>query len=82
MNLYAEVALLVLDEIGRQFDTETEKNYMFELINERYNRHKQTMLVSNLDTAEFKALVGTAITDRLKEGGGKVVVFNWPSLRY
>ena len=81
LDAYADVPLLVLDEVGRQFDTENERNYLFELINERYNRHRQTALLSNLDGEEFRAFMGPAVMDRLAEGSRGALVFNWPSLR-
>lgn len=86
---YSNVGLLVIDDIGRQFDTEAEKLYLFDLINERYNKRKPTLFTTNMavthqdpkETPEFQKYVGEAIMDRLRQGGGKFVTFNWPSLR-
>lgn len=73
--------LLILDEVGVQFGSETEKLYLFEIINGRYERMKPTLLISNLSVTELGAFIGDRVMDRLREGGGKVVVFDWVSHR-
>lgn len=86
---YSNVGLLVIDDAGRQFDTEAEKLYLFDLINERYNKGKPTLFTTNMAvthpdpsvTPEFQAYVGEAIMDRLRQGGGKFVQMNWESRR-
>jgi len=78
---YSGVGLLVVDDAGRQFDTEAEKLYLFDLINERYNKGKPTLFTTNQTPAEFEAYVGEAVMDRLRQGGGKFVMMNWPSRR-
>ena len=72
--------LLILDEVGVQRGTDTEHQITLEIINERYNRLKPTILMSNLTMPEFTALVGERVVDRFREGG-RVLVFDWPSLR-
>lgn len=79
MLVYPE--LLIIDEIGVQFGSEFEKNLMFDLLNERYEKSRQTLLLSNLTTSEIKAFLGDRIYDRLKEDGGKCVSFDWSSWR-
>lgn len=81
LEAHASSPLLIVDEVGRQFETENEKMYLFELINERYNRRMPTLFVSNLTDAEFKAFIGASATDRIREGGGRVLNLNWESLR-
>ncbi len=73
-------ALLVIDEIGVQFNSDTERCLLTELINDRYNARQRTMLISNLTLQEFTQVVGDRIVDRLKENG-KVLVFDWKSQR-
>ncbi len=41
--------LLILDEVGVQFGSETEKLMLFDVLNERYERRRPTLLISNLD---------------------------------
>lgn len=81
MEYYSNVGLLVLDEIGVQFDSDTEKMYIFEVIDGRYQNMKPTVLISNLDLAGVKASIGERVYDRLREDGGKVIAFDWPSMR-
>ena len=73
--------LLVLDEVGVQFGSEAEKLILFDVLNERYERCRATILLSNLTAAEVKDYLGERVMDRMREDGGKVVVFNWESYR-
>ena len=73
--------ILILDEVGVQRGTDTEHQILLEIVNERYNRMKPTILMSNLTMPEFTALVGERVVDRFREGG-RVLVFDWPSLRH
>lgn len=73
--------LLILDEIGMQFGSETEKLILFDVINERYEKRKPTLLLSNLTASEIKNYLGERIFDRLREDGGECVVFDWESHR-
>lgn len=73
--------LLIIDEIGVQFGSDFEKNLMFDILNERYENRKPTLLLSNLTVPEVKAFLGERIYDRLKEDGGQCVSFDWKSHR-
>jgi DNA replication protein DnaC len=73
--------LLVLDEVGVQFGTEAEKIILFEIINERYQNKKPTILISNLAIDNLRDFVGDRIIDRMAENGGGVLIFNWKSKR-
>ena len=73
--------LLVIDEIGVQFGSEFEKNFMFLLLNERYEKSRPTLLLSNLTAVEVKTFLGERIYDRLREDGGQAVSFDWKSHR-
>ncbi|WP_242608150.1 ATP-binding protein [Achromobacter xylosoxidans] len=73
--------LLVLDEVGVQFGSETEKMYLFEVINGRYQALKPTIVISNLAKDPLTEYLGERVIDRLREGGGRMVVFDWPSYR-
>jgi DNA replication protein DnaC len=73
--------LLIIDEIGVQFGSEFEKNFMFDLLNERYEKRKPTILLSNLTAVEIKSFLGERVYDRLKEDGGQCVSFDWQSYR-
>jgi DNA replication protein DnaC len=73
--------LLILDEVGIQFGSESEKMILFDVINERYENRRPTLLMSNLSQDEVTAYVGERIIDRMREDGGKVIAFNWDSYR-
>jgi DNA replication protein DnaC len=73
--------LLILDEVGVQFGSDTEKLILFDVLNERYERRKPTLLLSNLPTEEVRDYLGERVFDRLREDGGEVVVFDWQSWR-
>lgn len=72
--------LLILDEIGVQTGSEHEKMLLFEIINERYQRCRSTILISNLSREELTAYLGDRIMDRFREGGG-IIAFDWASYR-
>lgn len=73
--------LLVLDEVGVQFGSHAETIYLTEIINERYERVRPTILISNLPEADLSEFVGPRIMDRMHEGGGVFLAFNWKSKR-
>lgn len=73
--------LLILDEVGIQFGSETEKLILFDILNERYEKRKPCILLSNFTIPEVKAFLGERIFDRLREDGGQVVTFDWESHR-
>lgn len=72
--------LLVLDEVGVQKGSETEHLFLNEIVNERYNAMRPTILLTNLIMKEFMELIGERIVDRFREGG-RVLVFDWDSQR-
>ncbi len=73
--------LLILDEVGVQFGSEFEKNMLFDVLNERYERRKSTLLMSNLPLPEVQGYLGERIFDRLREDGGRYIPFDWESHR-
>ncbi|MEW6063577.1 MAG: ATP-binding protein [Nanoarchaeota archaeon] len=77
---YSNVGLLVIDEIGVQYGSETERMYLTEIINDRYNWMRPTVLIANLTIKELQEILGERVIDRFREGG-KVIVFDWESYR-
>lgn len=73
--------LLILDEIGIQFGSETEKNILFDVINDRYESRKPTLLLSNLTPKEVQTFLGERVFDRMREDGGVCIPFDWQSHR-
>lgn len=78
---YSKIDLLVIDEVGSQFGSDTEKLFVFDIIDGRYQNMKPTVLISNLDIDGIKDAIGERCVDRLREGGGMMVAFDWSSSR-
>ncbi|MGE7139164.1 ATP-binding protein [Luteibacter sp. NPDC031894] len=75
-----EPELLILDEVGAQLGSEHEKMLMFEIINERYQNCRSTILISNLTGDELTEFLGDRVMDRFRENGA-IVAFDWNSHR-
>lgn len=73
--------LLILDEVGVQFGTDFEAHLLFDVLNERYEARRATILCSNLPHAQIQEVLGDRIVDRLREDGGRILVFDWASHR-
>lgn len=73
--------LLILDEVGIQSGSDWEKTILFDVLNERYQKRRPTILLSNLVDEELPAYLGERVIDRLREDGGEVVAFGWESWR-
>lgn len=80
LDYYGRVRLLVVDEIGRGIAAADEQYMLYQVINERYNRRKPTVLISNQTKKDFLCYVGAAATDRLTESA-QVVEFSGKSYR-
>ena len=76
-----EPDLLILDEVGIQFGSETEKLLMFDILNERYENRRPLILLTNLPVKDAQAYLGERIFDRLREDGGQHIPFDWESYR-
>ena len=81
INELAAPALLVLDEVGAAYDTDHSKTLIFDLMNKRYENLRPTIILTNLDAPSLREHLGDRITDRLREGGGRLVQFTWASHR-
>lgn len=74
------IGLLVIDEVGMQYGTESEQVILFDVINRRYRDLMPTILLTNLGKAGMKEFLGERSFDRLREGG-IWVAFDWDSHR-
>lgn len=81
LQTFSNVDLLVIDEVGVQAGTENEKQILFNILNERYNFMRPTVLISNLKQVEMKTALGERVWDRLKENGGKLINLTGDSFR-
>lgn len=81
IEMFVKTDLLIIDEVGVQFNSDTEKMFIFDIINGRYEECLPTVIISNLDINGVKDVIGDRCVDRLREDGGKVVAFTWDSYR-
>jgi len=72
--------ILVVDEIGMQFGSPTEKRYLSEIINDRYNWLRPTVICGNVSIGDLIGILGGEVVDRFREGG-KAIIFDWESYR-
>ena len=77
----ANVDLLIIDEVGVQAGSNHELRVMFDILNERYQDVKPTILISNLPESHLEDYIGTPALDRFHENGGAIVSFCWESFR-
>ena len=81
VNVFASPDLLILDEVGVQFGSDFEKQILFDVLNERYEKLKPSILLSNIPGDQLADYLGERVTDRLRENGGKMIGFDWDSYR-
>ncbi len=81
VNRFAEYSILAIDEIGKQFDTANERYMLFDIIDKRYRELKPTVLISNMNLEDTQQFLGVATFERIRENGGKALLFDWESFR-
>lgn len=64
---YANVKVLIIDEVGRNPDDKIELKNLFHILNDRYENEKSTILVTNLSKKGLAEYLGKALTDRFVE---------------
>ena len=62
IDRYANYQVLVIDEIGRGGNDE--KEYLWQILNERYERELSTVLITNMSKEELKVFLGEPVYDR------------------
>ena len=80
VNRYKTITLLIIDEIGVQYGSDSERIELYEIFNERYNNMLPTIAISNYNRQQIEKTLGLRITDRLF-GGAKIFEFNGKSKR-
>lgn len=73
--------LLVIDELGVQRYSEDEALILNEVIDDRHDFGRPTILVTNLDLDELKSLLGPRVYSRIFSGNSKAVHFWWYDFR-
>lgn len=79
INSFIIPNLLIIDEVGIKVGSDYERLLFTEVINERYEAMKPTIMISNLKLNDLGIYLGERIMDRFK--GGKVLIFKWESYR-
>lgn len=81
MGEYAKLDLLILDEVGVQYQTESANRIITEIVNDRYNNELPTIFISNLGVSEFAAVMGERAMSRMKQDGCLPFVCDWEDYR-
>lgn len=81
IEAFGNYDLLIVDEVGIQSGSDAESRALFDVINARYQNMNPTIFISNLNKDQLKAALGERIYDRIKEGGGVILGFDWDSYR-
>lgn len=77
---YVTYDLLVIDEIGSQYGSESERIIINEIINDRYESMVPTIIIGNVSIEEAKQILGDRVVDRIKSNG-YALFFDWKSNR-
>lgn len=65
INLLQSTDLLILDDLGAEFDSQFYASVVYNLINSRLNANRPTIVSTNLDAAELNKRYGERVTSRL-----------------
>ena len=66
-EIFQKVGILIIDEMGRSFATDAEKNRLFDIINYRYENLLPTVVLANKSKDELFHSIGEGVADRLRE---------------
>jgi DNA replication protein DnaC len=80
LRMLTSMSLLVIDEIGVQFNTDAERDQLFGVIDGRYRDLMPTILTTNLNTTKLREAIGERSYSRLREEG-RWVRFDWEDFR-
>ena len=80
MDIYCKTPLLIIDEVGVQYGSDSERTELYEIFNSRYNDMLPTIVVSNNTVEELQRILGQRIYDRLS-GGALIFELNGRSHR-
>ena len=65
---FKKIGLLIIDEVGVQYGTDSERLELFEIFDSRYKNMLPTIAISNHTKDEMLRILGLRITDRLFSG--------------
>lgn len=84
IDYYVDVDLLILEEIGVSFNSDTERIYLFDLLDNRYKLQQPTIIITNFSDDEFFNFVDFDGKERLKsrfQQTAVVIPFDWDDYR-
>lgn len=73
---WRSTCLLVLDDLGTEMLNPLWQQALDDVLDERYQHGRKTIITSNLVAADFKTRYGERITDRIREDGTIVTLTN------
>lgn len=77
---FIKPSLLVIDELGKRLESDWENRLLYEVINQRYNSLRDTLIISNQEPKDLEASLGPSIVSRMIETGG-VFECTWSTYR-
>lgn len=80
LDMLGSIDLLIIDEVGVQYGTDSEQMLMFDIINRRYRDSMPIILLTNLGKDGLSEYLTERSFDRLRENG-IWVSFDWESYR-
>ena len=72
MREYSRADYLIVDEVDKAFGSQTEFVYLYSLINERYNRMKPSVLITNAGAETLVDVIGSSTLSRVA-GDGAII---------
>lgn len=79
-NDFVRTGLLVIDEAHERGNSAFEDNTLSEIIDARYQRKRDTLLITNYAPGDFAKAIGISVSGRIREAGGRLHC-NWESFR-
>ena len=71
---FVQPDFLIIDEVGRRFDTDAEGERFFDVVNKRYNEIRPTVFIGNTTPSQFAGAVGGALADRIRHDHTLIVL--------
>lgn len=81
VEFFRALDLLVIDEVGKQTDSNYDQSQLFRILDLRYQHMKPTILVANFSKDGLEKFLSGPVVDRLRESGGGILLFDWVSQR-
>lgn len=80
IDMYKTIPILIIDEIGVQYGTDSERIELYEIINTRYENMLPIVCCTNLNKEQIKKCIGLRSWDRLS-GGATIIELSGESYR-